>query len=367
MRLMSRWSDYYLDARFLDFWQTRLQNPEVRVLVILGLGFDPRCLEALRMLAGLRLANRVGYLALQITSRPALGLSGAVTEVLSKANAGALAAIGNCIAEGTPNVETQDAEGHSIAGRRTLEAMASLRSTLANYSDVIVDISGMPRGMFFPLIAYLLRLVDQAVFHNLHVAVVEDPVVDAKITGREYGIADYLHTFRHHEEGRLIWLPVVGANEAVRLEKIHNKIKSACIEICPIVPFPAGSLRRADDIVVAHSEILFEGLLVSPDNLLLCDEQTPFDIYRKTLEVEEYYRTRLGSVPGIGKVTTVVSPLTSKTLSLGMLLAATERALPVCHVEPGTYSVETDANGQLVGSGAWQLTEVWLAGEPYSA
>jgi hypothetical protein len=163
--------------------------------------------------------------------------------------------------------------------------------------------------MFFPLIAYLLKFADQGVFRNLHVTVVEDPLLDSKISGREYGQADYLHTFRYQGGDKLVWLPIISANEAIRLEKIHGKIKGTCVEICPILPFPAQSLRRVDDIVVKHSELLFEGFLVSPDNLLLCDESTPFDIYRKILEVEEYYRSRLSFVPAIGEIKTVVSPL----------------------------------------------------------
>src|SRR5262249_2385300 len=155
---------------------------------------------------------------------------------------------------------------------------------------------------------------------NLHVAVVEDAALDSRIAGREYGQADFLHTFRLQGDKRLVWLPVIGASEAARLDKIHNKLKGTCIEICPILPFPAHSLRRVDDIILHHSELLFEGFLVSPENLLLCDERTPFDIYRKILDVEQYYRRRLGVIPGMGEVTTVVSPLSSKTLSLGMLL-----------------------------------------------
>jgi hypothetical protein len=363
---MGRWSDYFLDTHFADFWRQRLSDSSVRVLVIFGLGFDPRSLASLQLLNNLGLQDRVGYLALKIVNRPATGPSGVVTEKLAKENAQLLSELAACRVEGILEVETQDTEGHCIVGRRTLDALAGAKDILDKYTDVVVDISGMPRGMFFPLIAYLLRLADQHIFPNLHATVVEDPVLDAKISGREYGVADYLHTFRHHDEGRLVWLPVVGENEAVRLEKIHNKIKSACIEICPIVPFPASSLRRVDEIVVNHAEIFFEGLLIAPDNLLLCDERMPFDIYRKILEVEQYYRTRLGSVPEIGKVKTVVSPLSSKTLSLGMLLAATEQSLPICHVEPGTYDVEANEDGKLVGDSPWEPLEIWLAGEPYT-
>lgn len=364
---MRRWTDYYLDEDFSGFWSRRARDASIRILTVLGVGFDPRCLIALKSMAKLGFGDRLGYLALKIIARPAFGESGVVTEELSKANLDDLLKFDGCRSEGVYDVETHDAEGHNVAGRKTLTAMGGATDILGRYTDVVVDISGMPRGVFFPLIAYLLRLTDKGVFQNLHVAVVEDPLLDSRISGREYGQADYLHTFRYQGEDKLVWLPLVGANEAARLDKIHNKIKGSCVEICPILPFPARSMRRVDDIAVKHAELLFEGFLVSADNLLLCDERTPFDVYRKILEVEEYYRSRLGAVPAIGKVTTVVSPLSSKTLSLGMLLAAIERSLPVCHVEAGMYQVDVDDQGRLVGDTTRGPTEIWLAGEPYTS
>ncbi len=363
---MGRWSDYYLDNDFAGFWRQRVVDPEIRVLTILGVGFDPRCLLALKSLRGLRLGDRLGYVGLKLIARPALGESGIATEKLAKESIDELLKVDDCRREAVYEVKIHDDEGHNVAGRRTLSSMEGATEILQRYSDVLVDISGMPRGMFFPLIAYLLRLAGKGAFHNLHVSVVEDPSLDAKISGREYGQADYLHTFRHQGEDKLVWLPLVGENEAARLERIHNKIKGRCVEICPILPFPAQTLRRVDDIAVKHSELMFEGFLVSPDNLLLCDERNPFDVYRKILEVDEYYCNRLGAVPAIGKVTTVASPLSTKTLSLGVLLAAVERSLPVCHVEPGTYQVEVDDQGRLVGDATRGPTEIWLAGEPYT-
>ncbi len=363
---MDRWSDYYLDHDFEGFWARRAEDHNVRVLTILGLGFDPRCLLALKSMARIGLGDRLGYLALKLIARPAFGKSGIVTEELAKANLEELLKMGSCRSEGMYDVETRDSEGHNVSGRKTLSAMGGATEALKRYTDVLVDISGMPRGVFFPLVAYLLRLVDRNVFGNLHVAVVEDPLLDARISGREYGQADYLHTFRYQGEDKLIWLPLVGANESVRLEKIHNKVKSSCVEICPILPFPARSMRRVDDIAVRHAELLFEGFLVSVDNLLLCDERNPFDVYRKILDVEEYYGSRLGAVPAMGRVTTVVSPLSSKTLSLGVLLAAIERSLPVCHVEAGTYQIDVDDKGRLVGDTSRRPTEIWVAGEPYT-
>jgi len=361
----ARWADYFLEEDFPGFWMGRAKDPNIRVLLILGLGFDPRSLTALKALSVVGLGDRLGYIALRLLARPALGDAGVQTEQLSTANREALNEIANCRCEAMYDVETHDSEGHNVAGRKTLAEMSKASAILASYTDVVVDISGMPRGAFFPLLAYLLRLADKGTFRNLHATVVEDPVLDAKISGREYGQADFLHTFRLQGDNKLVWLPVVGANEGARLEKVHNKLKSGCIEICPVLPFPAPSLRRVDDIVIAHSELLFEGFLVAPENLLLCDERTPFDVYRKVLNVEEYYRKQLGAIKGMGAVTTVISPLSSKTLSLGMLLAAVERVLPVCHVEPGTYQVDTDQSGHLLGDTTRAPTEIWLAGDPY--
>jgi hypothetical protein len=362
----ARWGDYFLEEDFSRFWQERAKDPGVRVLLIFGLGFDPRSLTALKMLSRVGFGDRLGYIVLRLVARPALSDTGLATEQLSKANWEELDAIANCRCEAIYDVETHDSEGHNVAGRKTLAEMSKARTILGSYTDVVVDISGMPRGAFFPLLAYLLRLADGNAIRNLHATVVEDPVLDAKISGREYGQADFLYAFRLQGDNKFVWLPVVGTNESARLEKVHNKLKGGCIEICPILPFPAPSLRRVDDIVIAHSELLFEGFLVSPENVLLCDERTPFDVYRKVLNVEEYYRRQLGAIQGMGKVTTVISPLSSKTLSLGMLLAAVERSLPVCHVEPGTYQIDTDQSGRLIGDTARGPTEIWLAGEPYA-
>jgi hypothetical protein len=362
-----RWADYYQRQDFARFWSERALDLEARVLLIFGLGFDPRSLVALKAMNSSGLGDRLGYIGLRLLAPTLFGDWASTSEALLKANGDELSALRGCRAEAVYDVETHDAEGHNVAGRRTLTAITAATKTFASYSDIVVDISGMPRGVFFPLLSYLLRLADKGAFRNLHVAVVEDPTLDAKIAGREYGQADFLHTFRLQGDDKLVWLPVVGMREAARLEKVHNRLKSNCIEICPIVPFPARSLRRADDIIIRHSELLFEGFLVAQDNVLLCDETTPFDIYRKILDVEHYYSKRLAGIPGMGVVRTVVSPLSSKTLSLGMLLAAIERQLPVCHVEPGAYQIDTDSSGHLLTDQTREPTEIWLAGDAYAS
>ncbi|MCX6000422.1 MAG: hypothetical protein NTU41_12805 [Chloroflexi bacterium] len=283
-----RWIDYYLDQDFISYWTQRAREAKTTVLVILGLGFDPRCLVALKAMTDCGFGDRLGCIALRLASRPSIGESRGLIEKLGKSNLQEFTSAEQYRSEGIFEIQTHDSEGHYVGGYEALKILSKASDTLCKYTDIIVDISGMPRGIFFPVVRYLIHLADQGRFTNLHVATVEEPDLDACIVGQEYGQADYLHTFRHVEESKTVWLPLVGSNEATRLERIHNKLKSSCIEICPILPFPAESLRRVDDILVKSAALLFEGFVVSQENLILCDERTPFDIYRKIIDVEEY-------------------------------------------------------------------------------
>jgi len=82
----ARWADYFVEEDFARFWRERAKDSSVRVLLILGLGFDPRSLTALKALSGAGLGDRLGYIALRLLARPALGDAGLATEHLSAVN-----------------------------------------------------------------------------------------------------------------------------------------------------------------------------------------------------------------------------------------------------------------------------------------
>jgi hypothetical protein len=222
----------------------------------------------------------------------------------------------------------------------------------------------MPRSVFYPLISFLCKRAEQGIIQNLHVTVVENAVVDSKIQLSEFGDADYIHTFRMEGSKKLVWLPVIGSHERERILKIFEQIKADCLETCPILPFPAAPLRKGDDILVENSDVLYEELGITTGNILLCDEKNPFDIYRKIISLHDYYVEKLS--PLVGEVTTVVSPLSSKLLSLGMLFAAIDRHLPVSYVEAGLYNVGEDAFDAAALT-TQQPMNVWVTGEPYAS
>lgn len=360
-----RWSEYYMDYDYERFWRSRLADKGSSVCVILGVGFDPRSLVALERLARCGNAEQINYVALLLPPPLAVNDATKKTEEFTAENRRLLADFkgGTCLYQ--DEVDLRDKDGFIIGGRNALKIISARLGEISAHRDVIVDISGLPRTFFFPIIAYLCSPAVGGRIRNLHVAVTEDPALDGKIHGSEYGKADYIPHFRRQSSTKLVWLPVIGKAEENRLVRIHDDLVSDCVEVCPILPFPAKNLRRPDDILVQLREVLFENMFVSKSNILLCDERTPFDVYRKVVEMDDYYRERLQGLPGIGDVTTVVSPLANKMLSLGTLLAAIERKLPVSYVEAGSYYVEAEGISFTALNPDIVPVEVWLTGEPY--
>ena len=332
----------------------------------MGIGFDPRSLTVVDTISAIPWSGTLSCFT--ICLRPPtseLSENYVKLEKLTEKNIEALRANPRVTVSSYDELSLRDEEGHLIGGRSATLKIADNLAKIAAHKHVIVDISGLPRTVFYPLIKFLCKKSDDGIIENLHIAVTEDSDLDRRIKSGEFGNPDYLFSFRPDvPDGlKLIWLPAISSGESSRLEKIHNQIERDCAEICPILPFPARDLRRADEIIMRLRSILFERMLVSENNLLLCDEESPFDIYRKILDVDDYYRETLSRLDGLSEIRTVVSPMASKMLSLGMLLASIERNLAVSYTEAGSYEIEGDFSDF---EGNLSPVEIWLTGEAYS-
>jgi hypothetical protein len=356
-----RWSDYFLTRQFSSFWAQRMTEADASACVITGIGFDPRCRTALNEVLKVARADQVGILGLRLSS--VLNMIEPARTLNQHAEANLEAVINSgCKQLGVAEIQLQDENRFSCGGPRTLKFIDQNIDALRAFRHVIVDISGLPRSVFYPLISFLCDRTDRGVIQNLHVVVSENVALDSKIVLSEFGDADYIHTFRLTGKKKLVWLPTIGSRERERIIKIHNQLKDDCIEICPILPFPSSPLRKPDDVLIENSEVLFEELAIASTNILLCDETNPFDIYRKIVGLHDYYTDKLSKLEG--GVTTVVSPLSTKLLSLGALFAAIERKLPVTYVEAGLYSPDPETM-ELFETVQISPVEIWLAGEPY--
>ncbi len=182
------------------------------------------------------------------------------------------------------------AEGRRVASQRAADVFSSA-AELISYTDIVVDVSGMPRGVFFPLIARMLYFIDRGRMAtgkdvpNMFVLVAEDPGLDTAISqeGVEE-LADFIATFRgaFDQESRAdlptVWIPLLGEGRSVQIPRIYDLVKPD--EICPVLPSPARNPRRADNIVREYHDLLFSQLIVDPENLIFAAEQNPFEVYR---------------------------------------------------------------------------------------
>jgi hypothetical protein len=271
---------------------------------------------------------------------------------------------------GTSSVKTIEFwsnEGRRISSQSARDLFGSIED-FAAYTDVVVDVSAMPRAVYFPLIARILFLSDRdhkrKTRLNVHVVVAEDPVLDFKI--QEEGIdekADFMASFGggFDEESTptpKVWIPMLGERQTTQFDRIQDRVKPD--EVCPVLPSPSRNPRRPDDIVIEYQRLLFDELRLDPRNFLYVSEQNPFEVYRRLRSAIVHYSKVLGI---LGGCRVALSPLSSKLMSLGALLVAYElkefnAGVGIAHIESQGYSLsDSVVNAEIVG--------LWLAGECY--
>jgi hypothetical protein len=263
-----------------------------------------------------------------------------------------------------------------VGSRRAADIFTQLID-FGNCTDLVIDVSALPRGIYFPLVAKALHLLDEASIAgtagtpNLHVFVAEYPELDRSI--RHIGVdgpAGYVYPFGEGLErvatadSPKIWIPILGENRLTHLEHIYN-LDSPPDEICPVLPFPSLNPRRGDDLVLEYREFLFDRLRIEPRNFIYASERNPFQVYRKIHTAIFQYRRALTP---LGECKAVLSALSTKLLSMGALLVAYELkrkrlAVGVAHVEPQGYVMRDPPAG---AAGQADLFGLWLAGECYA-
>lgn len=92
---------------------------------------------------------------------------------------------------------------------------------------------------------------------------------------------------------------------------------------------------------------------------MYADEGDPLDLYRTILRLGDF-RQQVFAESG-GSIL-VLSPLGSKVMALGALMAALERDLPVAHIEPIAYRVH-DSMPSTVSDP--DMIHIWLEGSAY--
>ena len=135
-----------------------------------------------------------------------------------------------------------------------------------------------------------------------------------------------------------------------------------------MLPFPSSNPRTGDELLEEMLDstggIPWESQgdqgLGDPRSIVYADESDPLDLYRTIMRLQTLREPVFAETGGS---TLILSPVGSKVMALGALLAALERDLPVIYLEDFSSSVAPGASG--VGAGEPELMHVWLEGSPY--
>ena len=174
--------------------------------------------------------------------------------------------------------------GNSNVTSRNTRTAVTRREELAQYTDVIVDVSAMPRTVGLTAIAQLIALLDELAQKggpsvNLHVAVAESVTSDRRHTSGSLsetvmslvGFSGQLTSESTANIPR-VWFPVLGEGQAARLERIRAELDPD--EICPVIPFPSRDPRRGDRLIEEYRQLLFDDFRVEPTNILYASDTT---------------------------------------------------------------------------------------------
>jgi len=364
-----RWDPYVFrhGTEFEPFWREHFGRRARDVLVVAGLGFDPRASDVSR---ALRACGGEGRRALWLLCYDNQQQITPEQHTLVEANRAAFEALFDQDREiERLEIAMRTDRGRSATCANT-KAAVSRPKDLFGYHDVIVDISAMPRMIALMAVAQLLALFD-APGHgpapNLHVTASE--LLNHDRAGPEEELDEDVITLTGFS-GRLdaeslrnpkIWMPILGEGQAIRLARIFEKVQPN--EICPVIPFPSREPRRGDRIIEGHQRILFDEFRVEPRNVLYASEYNPFEAYRQVFNAIDRYRDALVELEDCR---VFVSPLSSKLLSIGALLACYDhKSQRSGRFHVGMPYVETAAYGPTVSGteGERELSTMWLTGE----
>ncbi len=373
-----RWKNYILNQNTkncINFWENYLKNKK-DILYILGLGFDPRTLNGIKLIYNIAGIGKRDVLSVRYFQSKEEEKNNITTSEVSKHQM-----------ELESFLQTKQAEHEvkPIIIRDEQKSIASIKANnivenferIKSYTDVIVDISAMPRGVFMPLINKLLKIIDENGCGkiNLHIIVTENYRMDSLIVDQGveqsaefiYGLS--IPNITLIQKYKEVWITIIGEHQLEQYEKIRNSLDP--VSTCVILPFPSKQLRRGDELINAYQDKILNDKDFDIKNILYADEQNPFQVYRLIRNTIERHRLSLKIFDG-AKV--IISVLSSKLLTVGAFLAVYESKsleiknkdlkVGIKHVDSISHKFAADGESAEILEHN-ELFHMWLTGEPY--
>jgi hypothetical protein len=201
---------------------------------------------------------------------------------------------------------------------------------------------------------------------NLHLMIASNPELDDRIVGEPASQAQAVRGFAGPSPYQAkpvarIWLPQLGRGRVETLRKIratHDNV----YKVCPVVPFPARNPRRADELLSEYQAALVDEWKVDARDYIYVSEKNPLDCYRTVSTLKNRYDKTVDEVffPQI-----ILSPLGSRVIAAGAMMAAVEHNLSVHYVETQRYEFKPSASGVQPQSKD-MIVHIWLHGPVYA-
>jgi hypothetical protein len=341
--------------RFIESYFGRADR---HCFLVAGAGFDPRARSITSKLSATMNGRLTGLLireerleAPQTLRSKADGNEEAMSKLLRKA-------IVETVRVFDPN------DNAPVGGQRIIEALRRV-AWPDQITDVVLDMSALSTGIAFPAAAYLLQHCEAREGLSFHIMISSNPELDAQIVGEPYAMPSTVRGYAGEgTSGPLpiarIWLPQLAKGRMSTLQKILAAQDSQ-YRICPILPFPARNPRRADDLLAEFLELLDERTIDARD-FIYVSERNPLDSYRKLSMLKARYDR---SMAGVYHPELLLSPVGSKVMAVGAMMAALKHNLPVQHVENVRYEYDAQRTAG-VGEPKDLKVHIWLHGPIYA-
>jgi hypothetical protein len=270
----------------------------------------------------------------------------------------------NCKIE---SIEIFDKDDNAVVGAKRLIRWIAPHMVEGEVpTDIVLDLSALSIGVSFPLVRYIYETFGrERSGANVHLFVAEDPNLDSGISPEHTDQPMYVPGFDgdasldQQSKATRLWIPQLVRNRIEALRRIHDFVRAE--ETCPILPFPARNLRSGDELLEHFMTEIVDAWEVDPRNYIYAAEQEPLDLYRTLLRLDDA-RKRVYQAHGGSLL--VLSPIGSRTLALGALLAALERNFPVAYLESISYALPASMAASVPQR--WPIAHIWLTGDAYA-
>jgi hypothetical protein len=359
--MRSHWANCItnFDTEVDDFVADYFANQSRRVLLVAAAGFDPRSRRIAQMLAA-TLGDRLSALFIR-EERPNPSAA-----LLAQANENEAALKGIVPDCKILQVEIFADDSAPVGGARIVKLLGE-HPVANNVTDVIVDLSALSIGVGFPAARMLLEDCETAANRAFHLMIVSNPELDDRISGvswsRPSSVKGFSPPLEADGERELaqIWIPQLARGRMPALIQIRVVI-GRCYKVCPLLPFPSRNPRRADDLLSEYQTALVDEWAVDPRDIVYASEKNPLDGYRTLSTLKTRFdRTMAGTY----EPRMVLSPVGSKVLAAGALMAAIEHGMAVQYLETESYSF--DDSPTLSGAPSDITVHLILSGPIYSS